>query len=352
MSGGGAWPLVRWPAVALVYGLLIEIARRVALAAGVVSRPNPIVSAHRRPVPYLGGVGLILGYAIALVWVVPGAGAATGPQLARLVTALALMTLGTWDDLSPLGPWPKLNVEALLCGGYLLATGEPWGTRFVIELGLMVMLVNAYNLIDVMDGLLCVTATAAFLGLLGARGTRPLRVELEALAVGMGVLFLFNRPPARIYAGDAGSLPIGFLVAALVRSAVPADAGVGALALLGVCAVPVLEIALLVPARLAAGRSPLRGSPDHFALRLQDQLHWSRPRVLFASALVCAALALAPLAFDRLPARLAIAYAAAALALGAWCWSAVWRIPPRADARARPVDRPQRPVAGGEPTSR
>ena len=170
MSGAHAGPLVRWLTVAIVYGLLIEIARRVALAAGAVSRPNPIVSAHRRPVPYLGGVGLVMGYAIALVWLVPGAAAATGPPLARLVTALALMTLGTWDDLSSLGPLPKLGVESLLCGGYLVATGEPWGARLVIEVVLMVMLVNAYNMIDVMDGLLCVAATAAFLGLLGAAG--------------------------------------------------------------------------------------------------------------------------------------------------------------------------------------
>lgn len=342
----GPLPLpVPWPVVAAAaFGAAIVVARRAAPALGMVAKPNPIVRSHRAPVPYLGGTALVAAYLALLAgsWALLGTLPARD-VLARCAAALGFVILGTWDDARPLGAWSKLIIQTVLCAAYLLVTGTPPGVRFGLELFVLVTLVNAYNIIDVMDGLLCVLAGLAVVGLLVSPGpgSAPLAPELLLMLTGLGMLFLFNRPPARIYAGDAGSLTLGFLVAAWGLAAV-GDAGVAAaLPIAGVWAVPLLELALVVPARLRRGRSPLRGSPDHFALRLQDQLRWGKWRVLGGAALLGAWFAAAPWLAGSLPAPALALYSAACVAWAAVAWLALWRIPPpdampRAGATARP----------------
>ena len=101
-----------------------------------------------------------------------------------------------------------------------------------------------------------------------------------------------------------------------------------ALALAGLCALPLLEIALLVPARLARGLSPFRGSRDHFALRLQEQKGWSRWQVLAGCAALGSYFALAPRAVETLPRAGVLAGAGIGAAALLVTWLALWRIPP------------------------
>lgn len=330
---------------AAAFGAAIVVARRAAPALGMVAKPNPIVRSHRAPVPYLGGAALVAAYLALLAgsWALGGTPPARD-VLARSAAAFALVLLGTWDDARPLGPWSKLVLQAAVCAGYLLATGAPAGARFGLELFVLVTLVNAYNIIDVMDGLLCVLAGLAVVGMLAAPwpASAALRPELLVMLVGLGMLFLFNRPPARIYAGDAGSLTLGFLIGAWGLACVKGLDLVAALPIAGVWAVPLLELALVVPARLRRGRSPLRGSPDHFALRLQDQLRWSKWRVLGASTLLGGWYAAAPWVAGHLAAPAAALYVLACVAWAAFAWLALWRIPPpaampRARATGAPV---------------
>ena len=81
----------------------------------------------------------------------------------------------------------------------------------------MLLIVNAFNLVDVADGLLIVVGCLAAIGLLGGSFlTSPLnRVECEVVLGTLVAVFWFNRPPARVYLGDAGALPLGFLLASL-----------------------------------------------------------------------------------------------------------------------------------------
>jgi UDP-GlcNAc:undecaprenyl-phosphate GlcNAc-1-phosphate transferase len=194
-----------------------------------------------------------------------------------------------------------------------------------------VSLVNAFNLIDVMDGLLCVVTGIAAIGLLAAPGlvSGATHLEIGVLLAGLAAFFLFNRPPAHIYAGDGGSMPLGFLIGAWILDAPRPDSPLHALARVGLCAAPALELLLLIPARLQRGLSPLRGSPDHFALRLQDQLGWSKRRVLAVTAVAGSLFALAPWLVAHAPAGTAAILAAFAITVGAIAWFALWRIPPR-----------------------
>jgi len=319
-----------------VFAASIVAARRAAVAFDLVARPNPIVRSHRAPVPYLGGTGLIAAYLALLAgsWALGGAFPARD-VLARSAAALGFVVLGTWDDARPLGPWFKLVAQTVLCTAYLFVAGSSPGPGFMLKLLVLVTLVNAYNIVDVMDGLLCVLAGLAILGLLVLRSpaTAPLTPELVLMLVGLGVLFLFNRPPARIYAGDAGSLALGFLVGAWGLAAAGEAVTLGSLSIAGLWGVPLLELALVIPARLAQGLSPMRGSPDHFALRLQDQLGWNKWRVLDAASIVGAGLAAGPWVMSRLEAPASTLYVLVCALAVVMAWRALWRNPPRTRER-------------------
>lgn len=338
MTDPTVWRVGWGVASAAAFAVAIAVARRLAVGLGMVARPNPIVRSHRAPVPYLGGAALIVAYFALLVasWGWNGVSPARD-VLARSGGALGLMALGTWDDRRPFGPWFKLLVQSVLCAGYLLIADTPSGLGFGFQLLVLVTLVNAYNVIDVMDGLLCLLAAIPALALLAIPSLAPARLapELHLMLVGLAMLLLFNRPPARVYAGDGGSLPLGFLVGAWCLAAAGERGPVAALPIAGLCAIPLLELALVIPARMRQGKSPMRGSPDHFALRLQDQLGWSKWSVLGVTTAVGGGFAAAPFAAARLPAPAYAVYAFACVATAVACWLALWRIPPRSAGTGR-----------------
>jgi len=322
-------------ASAAVFIVAIEGARRIAIASGAVARPNPIVRSHRQPVPYLGGTALVLGWLALVVasWLEAG----TMPSheaVARAAGALALVVFGTWDDLRPFGPATKLAVQLLVSILYLTVVGPSTAWSWVFQLLVLVSLVNSYNLIDVMDGLLCVVSTVAIVALVATPGLvdSVLHREITIMVVGLCALFLFNRPPARIYSGDAGSLAIGFLIGTWVLAAGRRSGPLETLSLIGVCAAPALELLLLIPARLQKGLSPFRGSPDHFALRLQDQAGWNKWKVLAVTLALAAWFAVAPAIARAWPAPHVLALAIADFALGLAVWYALWRMPPPSKA--------------------
>ena len=196
-----------------------------------------------------------------------------------------MLAIGLFDDIHPFGAVAKLVAQSAVCSIYLVAVAPPAPFHilsFGLRLGFILLIVNAFNLVDVMDGLLIVVASVATIGLLGGPFlSSPLnRIESWTLLATLIVGFWFNRPQARIYLGDAGALPLGFFIACLYLGGASNSAGPEALVHLGAFAVPLFEVALIVPARARRGLSPFRGSPDHFALRLQDQAGWSKGRVL------------------------------------------------------------------------
>jgi UDP-GlcNAc:undecaprenyl-phosphate GlcNAc-1-phosphate transferase len=203
----------------VAFVVAIEVARRIAIRRGYLSHPNPIVASHRSPVAYLGGTGLGIAFLMLL-----GLHWSTAPHLidrsvaARATAAFAFIALGTWDDLHPLRARDKFLAQVAIAAAYLAASGASmthagdWLSLFVL-----MTLINAYNLVDVLDGLLTVLAAIAVtaLLLLPATGRGPaVDLELRLAIAGLAAIFLFNCPPARIYHGDAGSLTLGFLIGA------------------------------------------------------------------------------------------------------------------------------------------
>jgi UDP-GlcNAc:undecaprenyl-phosphate/decaprenyl-phosphate GlcNAc-1-phosphate transferase len=132
---------------------------------------------------------------------------------------------------------------------------------------------NAFNLIDIMDGLASgVGAIAALvLVIINYRSGKELIVPLSVALAGSLIGFLrHNFKPAKIYLGDTGSLFIGLMLAALsMNGAYTRVSLVGVLAPILILGVPVFDMLLVIYIRFRRGIPVMQGSSDHFALRLR-----------------------------------------------------------------------------------
>ena len=334
-------------AFGLVGGLLVTpVAKVVARKVGAVSHPNPIVPQHQTIVPYFGGLAIAGAWALAsasLGLLGRAAPLHSGGIDGVLVPAALFLTLGLYDDLHPLTPSSKLLAQTTLAG---LATAlgtvvHATGVATIdmpLSVVTIVVLVNAFNLTDVCDGLLSGVAATSLLGLsLLAPDTAIALLVLCGATLG----FLpYNAPPASIFLGDAGSLLLGFAaavgLAAASRAGSPWPAVPGALLITGV---PLFETVFITSVRVARGKPWWKGSPDHFAIRLQAAglSRESTDRVAYAAA---AALGFAGVAFTR-GHRGEQALVAATTVTGAALASRLllrWEVPARA-AFVRPPDR-------------
>jgi UDP-GlcNAc:undecaprenyl-phosphate GlcNAc-1-phosphate transferase len=263
----------------LVSLVLTPFAIRAALHLGVLDRPGEHKS-HATPTPYLGGVAIVLAVtlAIAAAALVRGETMTTLTQLLGILgIALAMAATGLVDDLKGLPVALRFGLQlAAALGLWWLGVRVDLTGRALIDLPLTVLwtvgITNAMNLLDNMDGLSASTATIASLwfGIIALINGQFLVSALAFAVAGAAAGFLRdNRPPARIYMGDAGSLFLGVMLAAL-GMLLSLDRGmlVTAAVPVLVLTVPVLDTALVTVARVRHGISPFQGGRDHTSHRL------------------------------------------------------------------------------------
>lgn len=255
-----------------VTGLTVPLLRRLALATNFVDRPGGHKS-HAKPVPYLGGVGLIAGVLAGMV-------AAGDPATHVIVIAFGTAVLGTVgliDDHKTVNPVIRLLVQIgaagvpMLFGLRVSVTGVPL-VDIALTLIWIVGITNAFNFLDNMDGLSAGTgATAATaLLILAVLGRERFAAAAAAAVLGACLAFLmYNRRPASIFMGDTGSLFLGFVVAVLAIEVDPRlDPPVSFVIPLLILGLPVLDMATVTLDRLRHRRSVLRGGRDHLSHRL------------------------------------------------------------------------------------
>jgi len=204
--------------------------RRLALAWGALDRPG-IRKRHPAPTPSLGGLALMAGVAVgAVVLLLVGPGQLSdGRWIGLLLGTSILLAVGAYDDAKPLSAWTKLLAQvaaaaiAVLFGFQLTAISHPLSGATVslgwlgtaVSLLWIVAVVNAFNLIDGLDGL-CVGVTAlagAALAVVASIQGQPGAMAVLALVAAAALGFLrYNRYPARQFLGDSGSLTLGYLV--------------------------------------------------------------------------------------------------------------------------------------------
>jgi len=285
---------------------LTAIAKKVAPRIGLVAYPKAD-RYHRSIIPLGGGIAIFLTLATFLI-----ASAATirflvapgylgwlaerihfnpadflhraNELLAILLCATILFLVGLWDDKRALGPFVKLGFQLIVA--FMAAWLGDVRVEFFIENRVVtsmlsafwiVLLVNAFNFLDNMDG-----ASAGMAAIVSAVLLAAAAFNGQVFVSGLAIVFigallgflLFNFPPASIFMGDAGSLVVGFFVALLtLRTDYYRQAQSGSwypvlLPLIAV-AVPLYDFASVMLLRIRQGKSPFVGDTQHFSHRLR-----------------------------------------------------------------------------------
>ena len=269
----------------LLVGVLTPLMRKIAIATNVVDNPNAVHKSHKKAVPYLGGVAIIIGiisisYSTSLVsdftsttfWL---ATSVLGP-------ALVLGLIGLWDDIKNLSPLPRFiaqSIAGIFTASVLIITnnvGYPTGSNIfdaIITIFWVVGICNSINFFDNLDGGAAgtIAITAISLTYLAITGNQYFIAALSVVVAGATLGFLiWNRTPARIYMGDAGALFLGVLIATLtVRFNPSTDYSIASFAVpVLLLAIPILDTTVAVFTRLRRKVSPFQGGQDHLSHRL------------------------------------------------------------------------------------
>ncbi|MGM0441659.1 MAG: MraY family glycosyltransferase [Elusimicrobiota bacterium] len=263
----------------LISILLTYVVKKLAEKLSFYDVPHTRLKTHDKPTPYAGS-SLWVSFMIVLLGLRIFTSFETGTlrQLRGLVYGGTLMFgLGLLDDKYDLDFKIKLLVQ--IAGALILAyfdiTIELFNSN-ILNIGVsvfwVIFIVNAVNIIDVLDGLSVGVSTIAAAGFFAV--TLPVEkiyVNLAALAL-FGVLlgfWFYNKPPAKVFMGDAGSLFTGFVLAALSMGADYSKVSIiGLFAPFLILGIPIYDTVVVSIFRLKNKQSIFLGSQDHFALRL------------------------------------------------------------------------------------
>jgi UDP-N-acetylmuramyl pentapeptide phosphotransferase/UDP-N-acetylglucosamine-1-phosphate transferase len=212
----------------VVASAAVATTRRLALGHGMVDQPNER-SSHRRPVPRLGGIGIVTGFAVgaAAAWLF---GFDLPKDTRAAVVGVALVAaLGLADDLRPMRALPRFAGQVSIATLYTVVAGPlrqldllgftelhlGW-VAYPFSVLWIVWMINLFNFMDGIDGiagLQCLVACVVFAMAGGAtRGGADAVLSAALGAACLGFLF-FNWPPASIFMGDVGSTALGFFLA-------------------------------------------------------------------------------------------------------------------------------------------
>ncbi|MHC4337368.1 MAG: MraY family glycosyltransferase [Planctomycetota bacterium] len=287
---------------------MTAVIRKRAARRGFVA--HPIADRfHQKPIPLGGGISIfatimliiVVAFAALKLLVAPGhldflgESATTyatdflhkiGQLIIILLSITVLFLLGLWDDLKHLSPFTKLAVQfavAIIAAAFgdvrvELFIGSKIATSLLSAVWI-VLIINAFNFLDNMDGLTAGIAVIASCILFTAAV-----ISGQVFVGGLAIVFIgtlmgflvFNFPPAKIFAGDAGSLVIGFFVALLtLRTTYYHEAQPGPLYPVFlpvlVMAVPLYDFVSVTLLRIIQGKSPFVGDTQHFSHRLKKR---------------------------------------------------------------------------------
>ncbi len=268
----------------LLSALLTRLQIRMNVRLGLTAAPRAD-RWHAAPTPSSGGLAIFLSCAAAYRLAYPG----RYPRIALAVAALWIF--GFLDDRLRLRPWLKLAVQVaaaawVVLGGVVFPATPWYALNAALSMFWIVMITNAFNLIDNMDGLCAGVVIIICLfraGLLAAEGYGTDAGLCAILAAAFAGFLLFNYHPARIFMGDCGSLPAGFALGALTLAGPAPHKG---LLLAGffypavTFTYPIFDTALVSILRKLSGRPISMGGRDHSSHRLaalglgQRQVVW------------------------------------------------------------------------------
>lgn len=253
------------------------ITRKVAHRYNLLDVPDGKLKIHKDPVPYMGGVIVYFGF-IAPVSLFPNF-QFSQELLGILFASSILLIVGLFDDLKALSPGIKFLFQ-MVATYILIKSGIhinllflPAWLNALLTFFWILSVINAFNIIDIMDGLApSVGALSCLTIFLISLYNDNLTISILSISLAGALMgFLrFNWMPATIYLGDSGSMVLGLIVGSLAimgdYTAYNDLAFVSGVLIVGFPAFDLLYVMIL---RILKGKSPFFGSPDHLALRLK-----------------------------------------------------------------------------------
>lgn len=277
-------------AAVLASAVLTAAVKKVCIQRGFVSIPRAD-RYNRKVIALGGGIAIFITTAgLTLAMVAMGTRLNIDDAECRyfaIITGLvaALFSLGLTDDIKRLGPFSKLIIQfavaiaAAIWADVRVELFIP--SKFITTLMSafwIVLLMNAFNFLDNMDGL-CAGIAAISMSVLcsvAIIGGQTANALFMLIVIGSLCGFLiFNFPPAKIFMGDAGSLVIGFCVGAMTLKTTyyhHGNLGEGRAAVfipLIAMAVPLYDFTSVTALRIKQGKSPFVGDTQHFSHRLK-----------------------------------------------------------------------------------
>ncbi len=354
------WPI---PLISFTVSLLATpICRKVALACNFVDRPDAWLKTHATPIPYGGGVAIYAGWMCGVLMAVVGFANANAPTSAPggspsmytnvmvivLVSGTLITLLGFVDDLRSISPRVKLLVSIAIAALVVTSgigdeivrvlSGSArvrflddelwlvWAYSLPVSMFVIVGACNATNLIDGLDGLCSGVLAIISIGFLilavhmhmhsnwGPRDVQ--RVVLSLALLGAAVGFLpYNRNPARIFMGDAGSMLLGLNAAILLLMFADEQRVKWMLGSTMVFGLPVADMILTLTRRWRAQRPLMAGDRSHFYDQLIDRGYSVKTVVRISYALTAAFVVLGDLVIGLRTRHIILIYIVAAAAL-------------------------------------
>jgi len=269
-------PAVAFAGALALGWLLTFLALRAAPALALIDHPDQR-RFHTRATPKGGGLAICAAILLTMGGAIL-AGHPMGDFVWCELLGVVLVVVGLIDDMRPLSWQLRLGVQMVLATVLVFGplSGLEWWVRLLAWFWIVGQ-TNAFNMLDNMDGLsggvACITA--AFIGactlLRFAEGLAEDLVVPQLALMGAVLGFLwFNRPPARIFMGDAGSTYLGYVLAVRALGLGPSAGEAPALWLAPVCifAVPCYDLLSVVLVRLWQRRSPFHADKQHLSHRL------------------------------------------------------------------------------------
>jgi len=313
--------------------------RNFALARGWVDVPDSSRHIHGRLVPRLGGVALFLSVASVVAIDFFSQRLLGFPERLSIETVVGLLgpatlifVTGLYDDLRGLGPYAKFSFQVLAAvllylAGFGIHNVDllfPWhAVRGFVALPLtifwVVLITNAFNLIDGLDGLVAGSAlfSTVVVFIVSVLAGNPGVAFLTIVLAGAILGFLrFNFYPASIFLGDSGSTFIGFMLSELALAGSQKSPTMIAVAIPVVSfGLPILDVLLAVVRRFLSGKPLFRGDNDHIHHKLLKRGPSQRDAVLVLYA-VTAGFALLSLVLLHSAAMLALVLTV--MGIGVW----------------------------------
>lgn len=289
-------------ALSFIISILVAVLGRTTIGKYLMDTPYGIKN-HSMPVPLIGGIQIALAFYLTLILIRFLTDFPTGTLYTLrglFFGSFIIFVSMTIDDIKkPKGLHYSIKFALQIAAALVLIFYnikinfiEPPLLANLITILWVIGITNAFNIIDIIDGLsasIALIATVVFVYIAFLPNFIYVALVCSALIGGILGFLPFNLSKRKkIFLGDSGSMFLGFVLAAISLSV--SYTGINNIAVLSpifILAIPIFDTVFVSFMRIKKGRSPFKGSNDHYAIRLRKKYDFSNARTLFYSCTVC-----------------------------------------------------------------